>query len=143
MCVFKSSFLIKLGVGYQLTDQAPFPSQSCWVTLLGNSSFWECNPFPDKRERIAIRTIQMLSTLIGTELLGRSHKVSLSGVSGCYHHHLPHYFSNPRVMPTGFEECHFCTISSLHLSLLIQNSCAQCFKRSIFKPLVFGVRKVY
>lgn len=76
VCVFKSSFPTKLDVGYQFTNQAPFPSQSCWVTLLGNSSFWECNPFPDKRERIAIRTIKMLLTLIGTELLGRSHKVS-------------------------------------------------------------------
>lgn len=112
MCVFKSSFPTKLVVGFQFTNQAPFPSQSCRVTLLGNSSFWECNPFPDKRERIAIRTIKMLLTLIGTELLGKSHKVSLSGVSG-YYHRLPHYFSNPQVMPTGFEECHFCTI---HLS---------------------------
>ena len=44
-------------------------------------------------------------------------------------------------MHTGFEECHFCSISSQLLLLPVQSPCAHCFKRPIFKMSEFGVRK--
>lgn len=65
----------------------PRSHHSHWITLLRNLTSWDWKPFPDKK-RIVIRTIETRPLpLVGTELLRRSHRASLSGVSG-YHHPL-------------------------------------------------------
>lgn len=60
-------------MGYLVTSQV-LSHHRVVGSLLGNPSFWECTPCPDKTGRITVGPINMLLALVGTKLLGRSHE---------------------------------------------------------------------